>query len=199
MNQQEKDAILAQLRAHREADQLVKGQYWSEGKGCAVGCIAHKSYDEGVHAAVADMLGVPEQVAHLIDAIFEGLPNADAMAWPERVVSAIVPDADHSLAWSRFAVRLLVDPDFGVIHTTDKADVRAAIEGVARCYRRRINGDEPTEAEWNAAGNAARAAWAAREAWAAGAARAARAAWAARCADWLVEILSTPTATETVA
>lgn len=31
-----KEATLAQMRAHREADQLVQGRYWDEEKGCAV-------------------------------------------------------------------------------------------------------------------------------------------------------------------
>ncbi len=26
------------IRAHREADQLIKGTYWEDGKGCAIGC-----------------------------------------------------------------------------------------------------------------------------------------------------------------
>lgn len=36
-----KTAILVQLRAHAEADELVKGVYWKDGKGCAVGCTLH--------------------------------------------------------------------------------------------------------------------------------------------------------------
>ena len=34
-DQKEKTKILAQLRRHAKADQLVKGQYWEAGKGCA--------------------------------------------------------------------------------------------------------------------------------------------------------------------
>jgi hypothetical protein len=33
----QKAAILQQLEQHRVADEIVKGQYWENGKGCAVG------------------------------------------------------------------------------------------------------------------------------------------------------------------
>jgi hypothetical protein len=33
-----KTNILAQLQRHHDEDHLVKGQYWQNGKGCAVGC-----------------------------------------------------------------------------------------------------------------------------------------------------------------
>jgi len=35
-NQSIKDAVLLQLQAHYDADQIIKGLYWQEGKGCAV-------------------------------------------------------------------------------------------------------------------------------------------------------------------
>ena len=42
-SQELKDELLAKLRAHREADTLVKGTYWAKAnggfKGCAVGCL----------------------------------------------------------------------------------------------------------------------------------------------------------------
>jgi len=33
-----KELYITRVRAHKEADELVKGKYWSDGKGCAVGC-----------------------------------------------------------------------------------------------------------------------------------------------------------------
>ena len=36
-----KPVILKQLRAHAKADEIVKGLYWENGKGCAVGCTIH--------------------------------------------------------------------------------------------------------------------------------------------------------------
>jgi hypothetical protein len=42
-----KPQILKQLRAHQKADDVVKGQYWQHGKGCAVGCTIHSSRPQG--------------------------------------------------------------------------------------------------------------------------------------------------------
>ena len=36
-----KTSILAQIQMHHDADEIVKGQYWQDGKGCAVGCTIH--------------------------------------------------------------------------------------------------------------------------------------------------------------
>src|SRR5579863_6488477 len=88
-----KDAILARLAAHAMADEFVKGQYWENGKGCAVGCTIHSSnYSEYEHR-----FGIPQMLAHLEDCIFEGLPNGNAKAWPLRFMSAIEPGRDLSL------------------------------------------------------------------------------------------------------
>jgi len=40
-NQANKDAIIGQLKLHCDADEIIKGQYWEDGKGCAVGCTIH--------------------------------------------------------------------------------------------------------------------------------------------------------------
>jgi hypothetical protein len=58
-----KTAILAQLAMHREADQLVKGQYWEDGKGCAVGCTLHS----GDHMEYETRFGIPVALARLED------------------------------------------------------------------------------------------------------------------------------------
>lgn len=36
-----KDEYLARVRAHKAADEIIKGVYWEKGKGCAVGCTVH--------------------------------------------------------------------------------------------------------------------------------------------------------------
>jgi hypothetical protein len=37
-DQKIKDKYLARVEAHRKADEIIKGKYWENGKGCAVGC-----------------------------------------------------------------------------------------------------------------------------------------------------------------
>ena len=70
---------------HRAADQISKGRYWEDGKGCAVGCTIHS----GNHASYEKELGIPSELAYLEDFIFEDLPNARAMMWPEQFLAAI--------------------------------------------------------------------------------------------------------------
>jgi hypothetical protein len=55
----DKPTILAQLSAHAKADEIIKGQYWKDGKGCAVGCTIHS----GNHAEYERRFGVPQMLA----------------------------------------------------------------------------------------------------------------------------------------
>jgi hypothetical protein len=147
-----KAQYLERVRAHRAADELVKGQYWEEGKGCAVGCTIHGND----HSRYETELGIPREVAQLEDSIFEGLPNGQALRWPERFLAAIQPGADLSLVWPRFAAWLLVDPTDGVIRFARTDREREAIEAVAALHERVVAGDSPRRDEWDAAGAAAR-------------------------------------------
>ena len=192
-----KDKYLARVRAHRAADELIRGTGWDGHRGCAIGCTLER-YE---HARYPIELGVPEQIAYLEDHLFERLPLDAAMAWPERVLSAIRVGADLSRVWPEFAIWMLT----GVIqYAGDREDVRAAIERVAELYRQPSVGTEEAARAARAAeaAGAWAAAWAARAeaeaaAWAAGAAgtaaraagtaaavAAARAAWAAARAAW---------------
>ena len=62
-----KAKYLARVHAHRQADEIVKGKYWSEGKGCAVGCTIHGSD----HGRYETELGIPRSIAHIQDRLFE--------------------------------------------------------------------------------------------------------------------------------
>lgn len=89
-NPELKAQIIATLEQHRLADELVKGQYWEGGKGCAVGCTIKGSN----HQKYEPIFGIPQTLARFEDKIFEGLPNNLAMAWPTRFMLAIKPGAD---------------------------------------------------------------------------------------------------------
>ena len=104
-----KAAIIAQLEAHRAADQLVRGQYWESGKGCAVGCTLHS----GNHAEYEPRFGIPVALAHLEDRIFEGLPNARAMLWPVEFMASIPVGADLSRVQWQFLHWLLTEEAAG--------------------------------------------------------------------------------------
>ena len=104
-NPEIKSNIIAQLIAHREADELVKGQYWENGKGCAVACTIHGSD----HMEYEARFGIPVDLARLEDCIFEGLPNGKAQEWPVRFMSAIAPGKDLSLVSWKFMHWILTD------------------------------------------------------------------------------------------
>jgi hypothetical protein len=95
-----KDFYLARVRAHAAADRLIQGTGWERGRGCAVGCTL-EAYDHGRYPIE---LGIPMVLAHLEDRLFELLPKAEAMTWPDRFLLAIRPGADLSKVWSRFSI-----------------------------------------------------------------------------------------------
>ena len=215
-----KAVFVAEMQAHAAADRLVQGRYveyrqaetadyGSFARGCAVGCgVAtlnrrlggHAGYAD--HAALADALGIPIELAHLQDCLFEGLPAADARAWPAAFAAAIPEGADLSDVWPHLAVWLLTDDARGVLRFASTDAARSAITRVASLYRRRLAADEPTITEWRAAAaasdayaayaayDAAYAAYAAYAAGAAGAADARRGAWYRACADHLLALLA---------
>lgn len=100
-----KQWALDKIRKHREADKLVQGIYWKNGKGCAVGCII----ESDDHAEYEAKLGIPQMLARLEDCIFEGLPNEQAMEWPERFLDSIPVGADLSLVGWKFLYWLLTE------------------------------------------------------------------------------------------
>jgi len=171
--------LLADLQAHADADRIVKGQYWDNGKGCAVGCTLQsmRSENDGhdEHAEYETLLGIPQMLARLEDCIFEGLPNAEAMEWPMRFAAAITPGADLSRVGWKWLHWLLTD---GLPRVND-ATITAAIAQCADVLLPLTRG-EPT------CRDAARAA-----AYAAGAA--AYAAAYSRMAEKLIELLEAAT------
>jgi hypothetical protein len=178
-----KAKYLARVRAHRKADQLVKGYYWEHGKGCAVGCTVHSSS----HTAYETELGIPRILARLEDGIFEALPNGDAMVWPENFLAAIEPGADLALVWPRFAVWMLADETWGVLQFAKSERAKRAILAVSDAYRKVVGGEKVDVEVWRdlraAAYAAAYAADADAAAYAAAAACAAAATDAAAAAD----------------
>jgi hypothetical protein len=175
-----KNKYLRRVRAHRAADQIIKGTYWQNGKGCAVGCTLHSSN----HMGYETELGIPVDLAHLEDHIFENLPNKLALEWPIRFLEAARPGADLTNVRNQFMIWMLTDPVHGVIRFANTEQIRSAIQGVAAILRPDATFEEinaaAARAEAAAARAEARAAAAAAGAhWAAAAAGAAAAHWAA--------------------
>jgi hypothetical protein len=178
-----KAAILAQLEAHARADELVKGQYWEDGKGCAVGCTIHSAD----YAEYETRFGIPQMLARLEDAIFEGLPSGKAKKWPIAFMSAIEPGTDLSLVGWKFLHWMLTDEKVnpGINHPL----VRDAVKQCADVLVPLTKGEK---ADQSAARSAARSAWSAarsaaesaRSAESAARSAARSAAWSAESAAW---------------
>jgi hypothetical protein len=181
-----KAALVAQLEAHYAADEIIKGTYWKKGKGCAVGCCVHS--DD--HGLLETRYGIPKQIAHLMDEIFERLPNEQAKDFPLAVIKAIPVGADLSKVINYFLEWILIDPKHGVARFNSDPSILV----VADLHRRIIEGRVVHPKDWAAAKAAAAAAglaagWAAARAAGAAAAAAAglaaaRAAAADTDADW---------------
>ena len=192
-------------RRHRAAGMLEAGDFqMRDGKSCSIGCFCH---DYGLEPSdfegLAKKTKYPEAGHRLQEAIFEGLPETERADWHV----AFAEKAETVTDWQRVIDKtVLASLRIAKPHDTSESKVVAIIIDL---YERRLNGDNPSDAEWydaraaafaadavGAAAGAARAtaraaawatAWAtAQSAWAEGAAdaagSAAGAAWAAGAA-----------------
>jgi hypothetical protein len=164
-----KEYYLARVRAHRAADEIVRGRYWdtdSDGvfRGCAVGCTLHSSR----HQDYEPELGIPQILAWLEDGIFEGLPHDRNMAWPEEFLMAPQVGADLSLVWPQFVAWMLTDAEHGVLRFAETERSKSSIQAVADVYAKVVAGEvvEWLEIQKNAAdaASASAAAYAAADA-----------------------------------
>lgn len=190
-NAELKKFVLSELAAHKEADEIIQGEYGQNGRGCAVGCTIHAMakflgviHTQNDHFWLSEQLDIPEVMARLIDKIFEVLPKAKALSWPNKIIKAIPVGADLSLVPARFLAWA-----FGPIltDTLPEGDCKASVIAIAATFTREgfgeiITQEEKNNVAWDAT-RATRAAWAARAAWDATRDATRDARWAAR-ASW---------------
>ncbi len=84
-DQKIKEFYLSRIREHYKADEIIKGAYWENGKGCAVGCTIHSSN----HEDYEKIFGIPISLARLEDSIFERLENSLAKEWPLKFLESM--------------------------------------------------------------------------------------------------------------
>jgi hypothetical protein len=167
-----KSKYLARVEGHAAADEIIKGQYWEAGKGCAVGCTVHGAS----HDDYERELGIPRMLAWLEDVIFEGLPNRSAKTWPQQFLSSIEPGKDLSRVGWQFLHWILTERGSGEF---DHPLVRHAVRQCAGVLVPLTNGrtvdkgaaDDAAGMAWRAAkqaeitsGTPAAAAWIAESA-----------------------------------
>ena len=137
-----KEKYLARVKEHARLDNIIKGQYWQYGKGCAVGCTIQCDS----HLAYEIELGIPSVIARLEDIIFEKMNNNKAKTFPVKFLSSINTGADLSLVWPKFVVWLLDDPIDGVGKYITEA--KPAFNKVVDGYKRMIVGEDLSSKEW---------------------------------------------------
>lgn len=159
-----KARFLGHVRQHEEQDRVLQGTYGKEvrgeWKGCAVAC-SLRSLDEieGItlvdsyadHTRLSARLGVPLELVHLEDRIFEGLSKADAKGWPARFAESVPVGSDLSLVWPKLAFWLLSDETDGVLRLANTERTRKTVEGAIALYRRWVDGNKPSFSEWREA------------------------------------------------
>lgn len=110
-HQLKRDAIYT-MRHHREMEAIAQGEFWQDGKGCAVGCIVapvaasqHGISKEAIgetldwHEEYERILGIPYNVAEMVDDVFEKLPSSECLDWPEEFLKAVPVGIDLSFAF----------------------------------------------------------------------------------------------------
>jgi hypothetical protein len=142
-----KARYIARIRTHRLADDLVKGFYWMHGKGCAVGC----TLEDSDHRRYETELGIPVRIAYLEDAVFEGLPNAEARMFPERFLEAIPPGGDLSSVPDAFLASLMSTLRLNPVRFPKASYAVGTVQALCRSAANHMP-DDP--ASWKAAAEA---------------------------------------------
>lgn len=105
-----KDKYIERVKAHAAADRIIKGSYWENGKGCAIGC----TIESDDHEKYETELGIPREIAYLEDIIFEKLPNNKAMEFPLRFLEAVPVGVDLSKVIAQLIVWQFEDEKYGL-------------------------------------------------------------------------------------
>jgi hypothetical protein len=140
-------------RRHRDADMLVDGTFaMVRGQACSIGCFC---YDYGLREndfeGLAKLTGYPQSAHYLQEAIFEGLPKTERADWHV----AFADKAETITDWRTCIDKtVLASLRIAEPHDTSESKVVAAVIDL---YERRLNGDNPSETEWETAGQIAAA------------------------------------------
>ena len=189
-----KNKYLKRVEAHQKADEIIKGIYWQDGKGCAVGCTIEGSD----HSKYETELGIPKELAHLEDVLFEELPNKVAKKFPSRFLQAVNVGADLSKIIPQFIIWQFEDEKYGlknIEEVQNDKEVYGFCEEVVALYKRVLNGEKVSEDEFYQlylkidGARAWAGAWAGAWAWAGARARAEYDKRIIIMADKLIELL----------
>jgi len=146
-----KTKFITRLQKHHKLDQIIKGQYWENGKGCAIGCTIHSNN----HNCYEIELGIPEWVARLEDTLFEGMPNDKAKEFPLKLLQSIPIGFDN---WQHVYHQLCIFMLEKICKNTDNEIVVKAICDIITLHKSESKDESAWSAADSAAGSAARSA-----------------------------------------
>ena len=114
-----KEKYVSRMKSHIDADELIHGEGWKDGKGCAVGCTLNK-YN---HACYQDELGLPEWLAQLEDKIFENMSLEKSKTFPLELLQSIPIGVSLDKTYHKFCKYILTD----IVKDCNEEPVRKAI------------------------------------------------------------------------
>lgn len=141
-----KQKYVNRVLAHKEADEIVQGVYWENGKGCAVGCTLHRGSD--VHFDYPEYLGIPTIIAFAEDQIFERLRPNEAKSFPLQFLQAIPVGADLSLVDVHLALWMIDDEKHGIVNGM-RDDYLPHVSVIVNLLKRSLLGETNWEPEWD--------------------------------------------------
>jgi len=161
-NQELKSALVAEIRKHREQDQVIQGNYGylEEGRfrGCAVGCSIDSlfrlgghvlpHYLCGDHGVYERELGIPKILAELQDIIHEGLSDESFPTWPERFMEAVPTETELSLVFPKFALWFLIDKENGILGSAADTQQKETVENLAGLFYLIVSGEKVPLSLW---------------------------------------------------
>lgn len=101
--QEIKDKYVNRMKAHIEADELIQGTGFDDGKGCFIGCTLN-NYS---HLQYEEELNIPVELARLFDEIFEQLEIEDSKNFSLQIYDSIEVGADLSEVVRKFKIYLM--------------------------------------------------------------------------------------------
>jgi len=143
-----KDKYIERVKAHAAADRIIKGRYWENGKGCAIGC----TIEGGDHEKYETELGIPREIAYLEDIIFEKLPNNKAMEFPLRFLEAVPVGVDLSKVIAQLIIWQFEDEKYGLKNIKEVVDDKVVYEycqKVVALYKRILENEKVDKKEFD--------------------------------------------------
>ena len=141
--------LAQEVKKHIEADSVIQGDYWEDGKGCFIGCLAHGDNVQ----QLLKTYGLPPGLTRICEAIFEGLSLEEAKQFFADFPSAIGYDGKNiSLVQWQFLEDVLKNIPF------QKPEIQSVIDPVIAGIGLRAKGEKWDRKEASAAANAANAA-----------------------------------------